>query len=41
MGLKTVGEFAETEGLIRELRRLGVDYAQGCGVQAPQPLPAA
>lgn len=41
MGLKTVGEFAETDVVIRELRSLGVDYAQGCGVQEPLPLPSA
>ncbi|MDP3700598.1 MAG: EAL domain-containing protein [Hylemonella sp.] len=41
MGLKTVGEFAETEVVIGELRSLGVNYAQGYGVHEPQPLPAA
>jgi EAL domain-containing protein (putative c-di-GMP-specific phosphodiesterase class I) len=41
MGLKTVGEFAESDHVIGELRLLGVDFAQGYGVQRPQPLPGA
>lgn len=40
MGLQTVGEYAESPAVIDELRRLGVDFAQGYGVQRPQPLPA-
>jgi diguanylate cyclase (GGDEF)-like protein len=40
MGLQTVGEFAESEEVIKELRALGVDFAQGFGVQRPQALPA-
>lgn len=40
MGLKTVAEFAETEAVIDELKVIGVDFAQGYGVQMPQPLPA-
>ena len=39
MGLKTVGEFAESEVVIRELRSMGVNYAQGYGVHEPLPLP--
>ena len=39
MGLQTVGEYAETDSVIAELRNLGVDFAQGYGVQRPQPLP--
>lgn len=41
MGLKTIAEFAETEGVVEQLRLIGVDFAQGYGVQKPQPLPAA
>lgn len=41
MGLKTVGEFAENDVVIGELRTLGVDFAQGYGVQKPRPLPPA
>jgi EAL domain-containing protein (putative c-di-GMP-specific phosphodiesterase class I) len=40
MGLQTVGEFAESPEAIAELRSLGVDFAQGYGVQRPQALPA-
>jgi diguanylate cyclase (GGDEF)-like protein/PAS domain S-box-containing protein len=38
MGLQTVGEYAENEAIISELRSLGVDFAQGYGVQRPQPV---
>ena len=40
MGLRTVGEYAETEAVIDALQGLGVDYAQGYAVQRPAPLPA-
>lgn len=40
MGLQTVGEFAESPQVIETLRALGVDFAQGYGVQRPQPLPS-
>ena len=39
MGLQTVGEYAESAAVIDELRKLGIDFAQGYGVQRPQPLP--
>lgn len=39
MGLRTVGEFAESAEVIAELQAIGVDFAQGYGVQRPQPLP--
>ena len=39
MGLRTVGEYAESDAVIGELRMLGVDFAQGYGVQRPEPLP--
>jgi diguanylate cyclase (GGDEF)-like protein/PAS domain S-box-containing protein len=38
MGIKTVAEFAESDGIIQELRSMGVDYAQGYGVSLPAPL---
>jgi diguanylate cyclase (GGDEF)-like protein/PAS domain S-box-containing protein len=41
MGLQTVGEFAESDSVIAELRTLGVDFAQGYGIQRPQELPDA
>jgi diguanylate cyclase (GGDEF)-like protein/PAS domain S-box-containing protein len=39
MGLKTVGEYAESAAVIGELRSLGIDFAQGYGVQRPALLP--
>ena len=39
MGLQTVGEYAESESVIGELRNLGVDFAQGYAVQRPRELP--
>ncbi len=35
-GKKTIAEFAENEEIIKMLRSLGVDYAQGYGVGSPQ-----
>ena len=37
-GLKTIGEYAESEQIIDGLKQLGVDYAQGFGIQRPQPV---
>lgn len=39
MGLQTVGEHAETEEAVRALRQMGVDFAQGYGVQVPKAFP--
>ena len=41
MGLKTVGEFAESQSVLENLQALGVDFAQGHGVHVPQPLPVS
>ncbi|MBC7780217.1 MAG: EAL domain-containing protein [Proteobacteria bacterium] len=38
MGIKTIAEYAENDRIIEKLREIGVDFAQGFGVQAPQPL---
>lgn len=38
MGIKTIAEFVETEAVADELRRMGVDYAQGYWVGRPEPL---
>ena len=38
MGLLTVAEFVESEGILRCLQELGVDYAQGYHLGRPQPL---
>lgn len=39
MGLRTVGEFAESAEVIDTLGAIGVDFAQGYGVQQPRPIP--
>ncbi|HYW04145.1 MAG TPA: EAL domain-containing protein [Gammaproteobacteria bacterium] len=38
MGKRTIAEFAENENILRRLREIGVDYAQGYGVGMPRPL---
>ena len=40
MGIKTIAEFVETEAVADELRRMGVDYAQGYWVGRPEPMDA-
>lgn len=37
--IETVAEYAETPQIIARLREVGVDYAQGDGVERPLPLP--
>jgi diguanylate cyclase (GGDEF)-like protein/PAS domain S-box-containing protein len=38
MGIKTVAEYAESTAIIDQLKRMGIDYAQGFGVCLPTPL---
>ncbi|GGW84363.1 hypothetical protein GCM10007391_17610 [Alteromonas halophila] len=38
MGMETVGEFVESEAVMAELGKIGVDFAQGYSVAAPSPL---
>lgn len=38
MNKRTVAEFAENEAILKQLREIGVDYAQGYGIAAPMPL---
>ena len=38
MGMKTIAEFVENEAIEEIVRELGVDYAQGYGIEKPQPL---
>lgn len=40
MKLETVAEFVENDAVLEALRSIGVDYAQGYGVQKPVPLDA-
>lgn len=38
LGIKTIGEFAENDVIIGQLRDIGVDYAQGYGISRPIPF---
>jgi diguanylate cyclase (GGDEF)-like protein/PAS domain S-box-containing protein len=38
IGIKTIAEFVENEGIRKKLADIGVDYAQGYGISRPQPL---
>jgi len=38
MGIKTIAEFAASENIIRNLREVGVDSAQGYAIARPMPL---
>jgi EAL domain-containing protein (putative c-di-GMP-specific phosphodiesterase class I) len=38
LGLSTIGEYAENETIIGQLKEIGVDYAQGYGISRPVPL---
>jgi len=38
MGKRTIAEVVENQAIFEELRRIGVDYAQGYGIAAPRPL---
>lgn len=38
VGAKTIAEFVENDAIVDVLRTIGVDYAQGFGLQRPAPL---
>src|SRR5262249_49514359 len=38
MGLSTIAEGVESEGVSQKLREIGVDFGQGYGLAKPQPL---
>ncbi len=38
MGLETIAEFVENDGILSEARDCGIDYAQGYGIERPRPL---
>ena len=40
MGKKTIGEFVDGEVVLRGLREIGVDFAQGNWISPPRPFPA-
>lgn len=39
LNLKTIAEFVEDDDIIAVLEDLGIDYAQGYGIDRPKPLP--
>jgi two-component system CheB/CheR fusion protein len=39
MGIPTVAEWVETDAVLRVVRELGVDYAQGYRVSHPERIP--
>jgi diguanylate cyclase (GGDEF)-like protein/PAS domain S-box-containing protein len=38
MGKKTIAEFVENDAILKELEKIGVDYAQGYGIAKPRAL---
>lgn len=38
MGIRTTAEYVENDQILEKLRELGVDFAQGFGIHAPEPL---
>ena len=38
MDIKTIAEFVENETILQSLKQIGIDYAQGYGIERPQPL---
>ncbi len=40
MNIRTVGEWVEDEPILDALREIGVDFAQGYGLDRPAPLDA-
>jgi Amt family ammonium transporter len=38
MGIKTIAEFVADVETLRQVRALGVDYAQGYNIGEPQPV---
>ncbi len=38
MGIKTIAEYVENEQIVKKLRKLGVDYGQGYGIEQPKPI---
>ena len=38
MGMQTIAEFAENNAIIEKLKQIGVNYAQGYGIERPYPI---
>ncbi len=41
MGKRTIAEVVENEAALEEIRKLGIDYAQGFWIALPEPVPQA
>jgi EAL domain-containing protein (putative c-di-GMP-specific phosphodiesterase class I) len=39
IGVKTIAEMVEDDATVAKLRELGVDFAQGFGIDRPAPFP--
>lgn len=37
MGIQTIAEFVENDGILEKLRLMGIDFAQGYGIEKPRP----
>lgn len=38
MGIKTIAEYVESEAIAKEIKKLGLDYAQGFAIEKPHPI---
>jgi len=38
MDIKTIAEFVENQTILQNLKQIGIDYAQGYGIEKPKPL---
>lgn len=38
LGVRTIAEFVEDERTLAKLREIGIDYAQGFGIDRPGPI---
>ena len=38
MGIRTIAEYVENDDILQALRRIGVDFAQGYGIEMPRPI---
>ena len=38
MGIKTIAEFVESAEIMAALREIGIDFAQGYGIEKPKPI---
>ncbi|MEO1802145.1 MAG: EAL domain-containing protein, partial [Cyanobacteria bacterium J06629_2] len=38
MSIKTIAEFVENKAILQHLQKIGINYAQGYGIERPKPL---